>query len=62
MRKAFVRHVTDYNCRRALSRALGPVTFVLPKSYFPSGASTLLVAPRGYNGKTGKPLEVKVRI
>jgi len=60
--KAFVRHVTDYNCRRALSRALGPVKIILPKAYFPAGASVLAVSPRGYNGKVGKPLEVKVCI
>ena len=61
-RRVFVRHVTDYNCRRALSRALGPVEIVLPKAYFPAGASVLAVSPRGYNGKVGKPLEVKVCI
>jgi len=61
-RKVFVRYVVDPNCRRAASRALGPTSIILPKAAFPSGVSTLSVAPRGYNGKVGNSIEVKVMI
>ena len=56
----FTRYLVDPNCRNAISRAQGPIELRLPKSYFPSGASTLAVAPRGFDGKLGKSIETGV--
>ena len=56
----FTRYLVDYNCRNSIRRASGPVELVLAKSYFPSGASTLSVRPRGFNGKLGNPIKKEV--
>ena len=57
----FTRHLVDYNCRNSISRAQKPVELVLAKSYFPAGASTLAVRPRGFNGKLGKAVKKEIR-
>jgi len=57
----FTRHLVDYNCRNSIQRALRPVEVILAKSFFPVGASTLLVRPRGFNGRLGKALKTEIR-
>ena len=57
----FTRHLVDYNCRNSISRAQKHVELVLAKSYFPAGASTLAVRPRGFNGKLGKAVKKEIR-
>lgn len=61
-REVFVKRMVDYNCRRAIRHALGPVAFPVPKSCFPLGETEVYVRPRGYNGRKGRPIVAKVRI
>jgi hypothetical protein len=60
--RVFTRYAVDYNCRNSIRRARGPVTVVLAKSYFPVGASTLSVRPRGFNGNFGNAIKKEVII
>lgn len=61
-REVFVKRMVDYNCRRGIQHACGPVTFPVLKTCFPIGESEVYIRPRGYNGRKGRPIVAKVRI